>query len=146
MRCSPRRARITPVYGSSPPRAAAEDREPGERINENDDDEDDYFDRENDDPPEWLSSPGPSCSLVEFAGVRLLLNVGWDESMPTPPPPSSSSRTSPDFVANDGIGGGRSDDGNYVVAAKPPGDVDAVLICDSTLSSLGGLPVFFGDR
>ena len=58
--------RVTPLYGSSLPAA----RPSTTTI-------------DSDDPPEWLSSPIPSCTLVEYAGMRLLLNAGWDESLPS---------------------------------------------------------------
>ena len=90
--------RVTPVYGSSLSASAT---------------------TQDDNPNEWLSSPVPSCTLVEYAGVRLLLNVGWDESLPTNSEASSN------------------------IPQSLPDDIDAILICDSTLSSLGGLPKYF---
>lgn len=127
--------RITPVYGSSSSLDAD--------VDSNDD---------NDDPPEWLASPGPSCTLIEYAGCRLLLNVGWDESMVC----YSSSFTEKVEVNSSSVGakkGGGHDnddgddiDGNKNLHTKLPEDVNAVLICDSTLSSLGGLPLFYGHR
>ena len=125
--------RITPVYGSSSSLDADVD-----------------SNAENDDPPEWLASPGPSCTLIEYAGCRLLLNVGWDESMML----CSSSFTEKTDVNSSSVGArrGHDNDGddidgnNNLQSTKPPEDVDAVLICDSTLSSLGGLPLFYGHR
>ncbi|EED89389.1 cleavage and polyadenylation specificity factor, partial [Thalassiosira pseudonana CCMP1335] len=61
----------------------------------------------------------PSCTLVEYAGMKLLLNAGWDETLP-------AATSVSDIIPNE----------------LP--DVDAILITDSTLSSLGGLPMYFG--
>lgn len=123
--------RITPVYYGSSSSLDAD-------VDSNDD---------NDDPPEWLASPGPSCTLIEYAGCRLLLNVGWDESM------CSSSFTEKIEVNFSPVGAKRGNyndgdeiDDNNNWHTKLPEDVDAVLICDSTLSSLGGLPLFYGHR
>ena len=98
--------RVTPIYGSSLSSSTS--------GRSNDDD----------DPLEWLSSPVPSCTLVEYAGVRVLLNVGWDESLP-----------SSDDVVNS-----KKD---TIIPQSLPDDIDAILLCDSTLSSLGGLPKYF---
>ena len=100
--------RVTPIYGSSlspSPSPAVAPSTPSTAA---------AAANNGDDPPEWLSSPLPSCTLVEYAGMKILLNVGWDESL------------SP--------GGPR----------ELPDGVDAVLVCDSTLASLGGLPKYFG--
>ncbi|KAL7480133.1 hypothetical protein ACHAW6_005845 [Cyclotella cf. meneghiniana] len=111
--------RITPVYGSSLSKSLKGKHDTNRNDNDVDVDEND----DDDDPLEWLSSPVPSCTLVEYAGLKLLLNAGWDESMPS-----------------------NGDRGNSVVQPVPDElpDVDAVLITDSTLASLGALPVFFG--
>jgi len=93
--------RVTPVYGSSLSASPT---------------------IKDDNPNEWLSSPVPSCTLVEYAGVRLLLNVGWDESLPTNSTEAATSNNIPQSL---------------------PDDIDAILICDSALSSLGGLPKYF---
>ena len=90
--------RVTPIYGSSLSSSSSNN---------------------DDNPLEWLSSPVPSCTLVEYAGVRLLLNVGWDESLPSA---TSTKSTIPNNL---------------------PDGIDAILLCDSTLSSLGGLPKYF---
>eukprot|EP00804_Cyclotella_cryptica_P026987 CCRYP_016658-RA/>CCRYP_016658-RA protein AED:0.04 eAED:0.04 QI:46/1/0.8/1/1/1/5/107/1053 len=109
--------RITPIYGSSLSNSV----KTGHDTNSNGDDDDDENDG-NDDPLEWLSSPVPSCTLVEYAGMKLLLNAGWDESLPS----------------RGGAGG------HSPPAPEELPDVDAVLITDSTLSSLGALPLYFG--
>lgn len=111
--------RITPVYGSSLSKSLKGKHDTNRNDNDVDVDEND----DDDDPLEWLSSPVPSCTLVEYAGLKLLLNAGWDESMPS-----------------------NGDRGNSVMQPVPDElpDVDAVLITDSTLASLGALPVFFG--
>ena len=78
-----------------------------------------------------LSIP-PSSNLLEYGGVRVLVNVGWDESYPVP-----------DFDrlrAGDAGAGGRG---------TPPlrlPKVDAILLTDSTLAGLGGLPMYLGRR
>ena len=102
--------RVTPVYGSSAAGGGVSD----------------------DGPADWLSSPSPSCTLVEYAGMRVLLNVGWDEGLVAP--------TADGDGTNAAAGKGKS------AAVAPDGlpDCDAVLVCDSTLSSLGGLPRYFG--
>ena len=83
-----------------------------------------------------MSSPVPSCTLVEYAGMKLLLNAGWDESLPLA------------SFQKDGMGNNRETNDNNA-DHRPPvphelPDVDAILITDSTLSSLGGLPLYFG--
>jgi cleavage and polyadenylation specificity factor subunit 2 len=139
--------RITPVYGSS---SFLPDNVDNEANNNNVDVDDDN----NDDPPEWLASPGPSCTLIEYAGCRLLLNVGWDESMlssmvldQTEEVNSSSvSATKKGRGDDDGDDDNDGNNNNLQSTTKLPQDIDAVLICDSTLSSLGGLPLFYGNH
>ena len=96
---------------------------------------------EEDNPPEWLSSRVPTCTLVEYAGARLLLNAGWDESLPVLP--SFSSATA---IASDGNNHNTINTNNSLQHPpnELPDNIDAILICDSTLSSLGGLPLYFG--
>jgi cleavage and polyadenylation specificity factor subunit 2 len=68
---------------------------------------------------------------VEYAGMKLLLNAGWDESLPL-------ASLDNNIDNNDG-------NANHTQPApKQLPDVDAILITDSTLSSLGGLPLYFG--
>lgn len=102
-------------------------------------------DEEEDNPPEWLSSQVPTCTLVEYAGVRLLLNVGWDESLPGPSSSASSSFV-PAVAAATKASDGTSlnNKSNTLLPNELPNNVDAILVCDSTLSSLGGLPFYFG--
>ncbi len=101
-------------------------------------------DEEEDNPPEWLSSQVPTCTLVEYAGVRLLLNVGWDESLPGPS--SSSSSFVPAVAASTKASDGMNlnSKSNTLLPNELPKNIDAILVCDSTLSSLGGLPFYFG--
>lgn len=101
--------KVTPIYGSS--------------TNNNADGEE---------PLEWLSSPVPSCTLVEYAGTKVLLNAGWDETL------SASPSANNDDVTAD------AHNRLPVLPKELPSDIDAVLICDSTLSSLGALPLYFG--
>ncbi|EJK44049.1 hypothetical protein THAOC_37446, partial [Thalassiosira oceanica] len=105
--------RVTPVYGSPSPSAG----DPPSSSSSSDG------------PPDWLSSPSPSCTLVEYAGMRVLLNVGWDEGLVAPPKDGGADEKS-------AAGGERSP----AVAPNELPDADAVLVCDSTLGSLGGLP------
>ncbi|KAK1746876.1 cleavage and polyadenylation specificity factor subunit 2 [Skeletonema marinoi] len=105
--------KVTPIYGSSTPSASSA------TTSQTD---------ENSEPLEWLSSPGPSCTLVEYAGMKVLLNAGWDETL------SATGNTQDGTFA----------DTNMPMLPKELPNVDAVLICDSTLSSLGGLPLYFG--
>jgi cleavage and polyadenylation specificity factor subunit 2 len=104
--------RVTPIYGSSLSSTSKPD---------------------DDDPMEWLSSPVPSCTLVEYAGMKLLLNAGWDETLPA--------ATSVSDVNNNNNNNNNTT--NKIIPNELP-DVDAILITDSTLSSLGGLPMYFG--
>ena len=87
-----------------------------------------------------MSSPVPSCTLVEYAGMKLLLNAGWDESLPLNSfldGKKSNNGSVPPSTTKDGI------DHRPPVPLELP-DVDAILVTDSTLSSLGGLPLYFG--
>jgi len=104
--------KVTPIYGSSTPSSST--------TSQTD---------ENSESLEWLSSPGPSCTLVEYAGMKVLLNAGWDETL------SATGNTQDGTFA---------DNNNMPILPKELPNVDAVLICDSTLSSLGGLPLYFG--
>ena len=79
-----------------------------------------------------LSIP-PSSTLVEYGGVRVLVNVGWDESYPILDGPAAAS-------GSEGEGGA-----DQIPPASLP-DVDAIVIADSTLASLGGLPIYLGRR
>lgn len=115
--------RITPIYGSSLTDKSS--------TRGKDDDEDDN-------PLEWLSSPVPSCTLVEYAGLKLLLNAGWDESLP---PVDAADVGDDRNVVGTTAASDRAHD-NIVPNELP--NVDAVLVTDSTLSSLGGLPLYFG--
>mmetsp|Transcript_29485 Transcript_29485/g.61545 ORF Transcript_29485/g.61545 Transcript_29485/m.61545 type:complete len:1057 (+) Transcript_29485:226-3396(+) len=107
--------RVTPIYGSS--LATTKNSKDG-----------------TDDPLEWISSPTPSCTLVEYAGMKLLLNAGWDETLPLD---GNSNK-----IREGGIQGNKPEEATAIPDDLP--DVDAVLITDSTLSSLGGLPLYFG--
>ena len=77
-----------------------------------------------------LSIP-PSSTLVEYGGVRVLVNVGWDESYPLLDGPAAAAAAA-----------GASE---QIPPATLP-DVDAIVITDSTLASLGGLPIYLGRR
>lgn len=73
--------------------------------------------------------------------MKLLLNAGWDESLPL---------NSLDRQASDGDTDASDVNANSSTMDKKPPvipqelpDVDAILITDSTLSSLGGLPLYF---
>ena len=113
--------RVTPLYGASLPAAR-----PSPSSNNAPDDDDD-------DPPEWLSAPVPACTLVEYAGMRLLLNAGWDESLPA----AAGDKTN---TGNNNLGAPSSNPAAPIELS----DADAVLLCDSTLASLGALPRYFG--
>lgn len=80
-----------------------------------------------------LSIP-PSSTLVEYGGVRVLVNVGWDESYPLLDGPAAAAAAASASSAS-----------QQVPPASLP-DVDAVVITDSTLASLGGLPIYLGRR
>jgi cleavage and polyadenylation specificity factor subunit 2 len=114
--------KVTPIYGSSTP--------PSPSTTSND---------ENSEPLEWLSSPVPSCTLVEYAGMKVLLNAGWDETLAI----SSSSLSSNNSDDHQGSVVNNNDTNMPLLPNELP-NVDAILICDSTLSSLGGLPLYFG--
>jgi len=67
---------------------------------------------------ESLSLP-PMCTLIEYAGKRVLVDVGWDESCSL---------------------------GEDVGTRDVLPEADIVLICNSSLSSVGGLPFHFGPK
>jgi cleavage and polyadenylation specificity factor subunit 2 len=78
----------------------------------------------------------PSCTLIEYGGVRVLVNVGFDESLTFPDDGKDHSDSTVDRAgANAGVA-------NSVPSSLP--DVDAVLLTDSSLQSIGGLPRYFG--
>mmetsp|Transcript_3593 Transcript_3593/g.10210 ORF Transcript_3593/g.10210 Transcript_3593/m.10210 type:complete len:1064 (+) Transcript_3593:243-3434(+) len=85
-----------------------------------------------------LSIP-PSSTLVEYGGVRVLVNVGWDESYPLLDGPAAAA------AASSGAGSEGKGGANQIPPASLP-DVDAIVITDSTLTSLGGLPIYLGRR
>jgi len=63
--------------------------------------------------------------------MKVLLNAGWDETL--------SNNHQETAVGN----GATTTTAQPILPNELP-NVDAVLICDSTLSSLGGLPLYFG--
>ena len=70
----------------------------------------------------------PTSTLIEYGGVKVLVNVGWDES----------------FSAATGSGGGDDGNGNASIPPRALPAADVVLITDSTLPALGGLPIYYG--
>ena len=71
--------------------------------------------------------------------MKVLLNAGWDETL---------SAAGGDIILlaadhNEGVNNNTNNNNMPVLPMDLP-DVDAVLICDSTLSSVGGLPLYFG--
>lgn len=120
--------KVTPIYGSSTPKTATA------TSNNNTD--------ENSEPFEWLSSPVPSCTLVEYAGMKVLLNAGWDETF------SASVQAVDDYaraaIDDKNISRSSNYNASLPILPKELPNVDAILICDSTLASLGGLPLYFG--
>eukprot|EP00566_Odontella_aurita_P012043 CAMPEP_0113558094 /NCGR_PEP_ID=MMETSP0015_2-20120614/18159_1 /TAXON_ID=2838 /ORGANISM="Odontella" /LENGTH=491 /DNA_ID=CAMNT_0000459599 /DNA_START=198 /DNA_END=1670 /DNA_ORIENTATION=- /assembly_acc=CAM_ASM_000160 len=110
----------------------------------------------------------PSSTLIEYGGVRVLINVGWDEGFAVRKDDDGGggggeggdggrSKVKAAVAKNEGEGeegsgsGGGDGDGDggngSAVDDVTPRDlpeVDAVLITDSTLSALGGLPVYYG--
>ena len=64
----------------------------------------------------------PNCTLVEYAGVKLLVNVGLDSSSETIDPANDQQQL------------------------PIPQDIDAILLCDATLESLGGLPKYVSPK
>ena len=95
-----------------------------------------------------LSIP-PSSTLVEYGGVRVLVNVGWDESLPLPDYASVTAASGGDVNPSSGTGTSTSGTSMDFDSAVPPEflpDVDAIVLTDSTLSSLGGLPMYLGRR
>ncbi len=75
-----------------------------------------------------LSLP-PSSTLIEYGDVKLLINVGHDES---------SVPVSGNSTGND-VGGDSSAPFDFELP-----QVDAVLLTDSSLQALGGLPIHYG--
>ena len=70
----------------------------------------------------WTDTPAqpPSCTLIEYAGVRLLIDVGMDESS----------------LASESV----CEKQRWIAEDLLP-SIDAVLVCDSGLASIGGLPM-----
>ena len=70
----------------------------------------------------WSDTPAqpPSCTLIEFADVKLLIDIGMDESSLS----SETIQARQKWIAED-------------LLPK----IDAVLVCDSGLASIGGLPM-----
>lgn len=101
--------RITPIYGSTTTTTTTTTSGScsGEEENNKPKDANDNA---------CVACPPPSCTLVEYGGVRLLIDVGWDESC------------------------------TKMSKKDLPLDVDAILVTDSTLSSIGGLPRYFGRK
>lgn len=67
-----------------------------------------------------LAAQEPSCTLVEYGGVSVLVNVGWDDG-------SSSDSSS-----------GPGSDGNWM--NLPPHQV--LVVTDSTMGAIGALPLY----
>eukprot|EP00562_Extubocellulus_spinifer_P013281 CAMPEP_0178555828 /NCGR_PEP_ID=MMETSP0697-20121206/9069_1 /TAXON_ID=265572 /ORGANISM="Extubocellulus spinifer, Strain CCMP396" /LENGTH=254 /DNA_ID=CAMNT_0020188859 /DNA_START=141 /DNA_END=901 /DNA_ORIENTATION=+ len=83
----------------------------------------------------------PSSTLVEYGGIKILVNVGWDESLALPQFARLKGKDTDDpSSSNDGGGSGG------MVPPESLPDVDAIILTDSTLSSLGGLPLYLGRR
>ena len=92
--------------------------------------------------------------------MKLLLNAGWDESLPSDKHTNVAKKASSGGVphaprAKQGVDGeddadadaAKDDKDNKSTTTTIPEilpDVDAILLCDSTLPSLGGLPRYFG--
>ena len=77
----------------------------------------------------------PSCTLIEYGGIRLLVNVGHDES-------SIYSNFNARANVEDDENEIEKDDDTFMELPQ----VDAVLITDSSLQSLGGLPLHYGQE
>ena len=71
----------------------------------------------------------PSCTLIEYGGVKILVNVGFDESL---------SLINNATMDNKDISAGKGG----VPSVLP--SVDAVLLTDSSLHSLAGIPILYG--
>jgi len=69
-------------------------------------------------------SERPSCTLVEYGGIRILWNVGWW------------------CRATDADGDGSSSSSSFPVLPEH----DCVVITDSTLQAAGGLPLYYRQR
>lgn len=93
-------------------------------------------------------APPPSCTLIEYGGIKILVNVGLDEStygtstlssLLDVPSPSRSSSSS---ISSTSISTARQESLNRIRSALE--SIDAVLLTDSSLQSLGGLPLLYG--
>lgn len=70
------------------------------------------------------SAEAPSCTLIEYGGVRVLWNVGWWGEVAT-----TTSKTTTSTASQSSF------------PSLP--DHDCLIVSDSTLNSLGGLPLYY---
>ena len=88
-------------------------------------------------------SLSPSCTLIEYGGVKILVNVGFDESLSfIPDYDNDANANHKDNDANDANDVSASQKMAGVPSVLP--SVDAVILTDSSLHSLGGIPIFYG--
>lgn len=78
----------------------------------------------------------PSSTLIEYGGVKVLVNVGWNESFLLPPHCAVLRDRHSLFRKR------LDDKESYHYPPNLP-DVDAIILTDSSLQSLGGLPIYF---
>jgi len=85
------------------------------------------------------AAQSPTCTLVSFAGVRVLWNVGWwgeaDGSNKIGGAPSSTDAAA---TLNDPFAAQAPS-----TSFPPLPDHDVLIVSDSTLNSLGGLPLYY---
>lgn len=92
---------------------------------------------------ESISLP-PTCTLIEYGGVKVIVNVGHDESRSM-----LGTTVMMKSKNHNNSGGGRSsgEGMNQNCCASLPlelPEADVILLTDSSLQSLGGLPLYFG--
>ncbi|KAL7572769.1 hypothetical protein ACA910_009030 [Epithemia clementina (nom. ined.)] len=76
----------------------------------------------------------PTCTLVEYGDCRVLINVGWIQNQNHHHQHHYQYHNDPD--------GGHSGSGDLVDFPQLP-DHDCLLLTDSTLQSMGGLPLYY---
>jgi Cft2 family RNA processing exonuclease len=92
----------------------------------------------------------PSCTLIDFAGCRVLVNVGWWGYHNTPTntttkTTSTISTTNTNHIPDDDDNVNDKNDGGYNYHSFPIDllpDHDCLVLTDSTIQSIGGLPMY----
>lgn len=83
------------------------------------------------------AAQAPSCTLIEYGGVKVLWNVGWwGEAEATTVGDITTSNTDPNSTTSNNVS-------NTTNNFPELPDHDVLIVSDSTLNSLGGLPLYY---